>query len=98
MTDVSIGRRFSHFTLLNESSEMSSSLFLRHHMCDSMIPEGARQKLHSGIIPQSFFGQNDFPLRGRGGDPPIPQRKNSAERTAIFGQKTLILVLFDPFF
>ena len=98
MTDVSIGRRFSHFTLLNESSEMSSSLFLRHHMCDSMIPEGARQKLHSGLIPQSFFGQNDFPLRGRGGDPPIPLRKNSAKRTAIFGQKTQILALFDQFF
>ena len=57
-------------SISSESSEMSSSLFLRHHMCDSMIPEGARQKLHSGIIPQSFFGQNDFPLRGRGGGPP----------------------------
>ena len=30
--------------------------------------------------------------------PPIPLRKNSAKKTAIFGQKTLILALFDPFF
>ena len=46
--------------------------------------KGAPQKLLSGV----------FPLRGRGrwGTPQF------AKKTAIFGQKTLILALFDPFF
>ena len=30
--------------------------------------------------------------------PEIPLRKKSAKKSAIFGQKTLILALFDPFF
>ena len=33
-----------------------------------------------------------------GGYPQIPLRKKSAKKTAIFGQKTPILALFDPFF
>ena len=46
--------------------------------------KGSFQKLLSGF----------FPLRGRGrgGTPQF------AKKTAIFGQKTLILALFDPFF
>ena len=33
-----------------------------------------------------------------GGYPPISLRRKSAKKTAIFGQKTPILALFDPFF
>ena len=41
---------------------------------------------------------SDFrPLWGRG-YPPIPLREKSAKKTAIFGKKTPILALFDPFF
>ena len=36
-------------------------------------------------------------VKGGGVYPPIPLRKKSA-KTAIFGQKTPILALFDPFF
>ena len=45
----------------------------------------------------SFFGHNDFPLRG-GGVPLHSAREKIRYKTAIFGQKTLILALFDPFF
>ena len=38
-------------------------------------------------------------LSVKGGEyPPIPLRKISAKKTAIFGQRTPILALFDPFF
>ena len=48
-------------------------------------------------FPLSFFEHIDCPLRG-GEVPPCPLRKKSAKKTAIFGQKALILALFDPFF
>ena len=72
----------------------------------SIRHKGGRQKLLCGFcllregvppFPLSFFEHNDFPLRGGGLYPPISLGKNPL-KTAIFGQKTLILALFDPFF
>ena len=47
-------------------------------------------------FPLRVFGQDDFPLRG-GGVPPNSVKEKIRLKTAIFGQKTLILALFDLF-
>ena len=53
------------------------------------------------LCPLSFFEHNDFPLRGGGGAPgmypPISLRKKTL-KTAVVGQKTLILALLTHFF
>ena len=53
-----------------------------------------------GVPPLSakLFWAQWLSVKGERGYPPIPLRKKSAKKTAIFGQKTLILALFDPFF
>ena len=48
-------------------------------------------------FPLSFFGHNDTPVWG-GGVPPNSVKEKIRWKTAIFGQKTPILALFDPFF
>ena len=59
--------------------------------------KGIFQKLLSGFFPLrggyppfplSFFGQNNFPLRG-GGVPPIPLRKKSAKKQLFLAKKRL---------
>ena len=64
-----------------------------------ILSKGSFHLRFSGFCPlrkKTFFFHTDFPSRG-GGYPPIPLRKKSA-KTAIFGRKTPILALFDPFF
>ena len=44
-------------------------------------------------LPLSFFGQNDFPLGGGGGYPPIPLRKKSAKKRLFLAKNAN----FSPF-
>ena len=68
-----------------------------HRLCGSQARQGwfwINTIFHKGTLQKLLSGF--CPLRGAG-YPPIPLRKKTAEN-GFFGQKTLILALFDPFF
>ena len=69
-------------TNIQAQLKMSSFMFAISSLAQTAFAKGSFQKLLSGFfplrgggIPLRVFGQDDFPLRGGGGYPPIPLRK-----------------------
>ena len=61
------------------------------------VCKGSFQKLLSRFFPLSFFGHNDFSLRGVGEYPPIPLRKNPL-KNSYFWPKSAYFSPFWPIF
>ena len=79
---------------------MSLTVYLKRRLLSAVLSANVVNllgKRFSGFCPLIFFEHNYCPLRG-GGVPPLSVKEKFRQKTTIFGQKTLILALFDPFF